>query len=73
MAENIDDIIRKIKTNSNEENKKLAEDLQKGLSEKQSESLHKLLSNKELVKKIMESDQAKNIMKKFGGDKNGHI
>ena len=72
MAENIDDIIKKIKNNSNEENKKLAEDLQKGLSESQSASLQKLLSDKELVKKLLDSDQAKKIMKKFGGDNNGH-
>lgn len=72
MAENIDDIIKKIKNNSNEENKKLAEDLQKGLSESQSASLQKLLSDKELVKKLLASDQAKKIMKKFGGDSNGH-
>lgn len=72
MAENIDDIIKKIKSNSSEENKKLAEDLQKGLSESQSASLQKLLSDKELVKKLLDSDQAKKIMKKFGGDNNGH-
>ncbi len=72
MAENIDDIISKIKNNSNEENKKLAEELKNGLSESQSASLQQLLSNKELVKKILDSEQAKNLMKKFGGDKNGH-
>ena len=72
MAENIDDIIKKIKSNSSEENKKLAEDLQKGLSDSQSASLQKLLSDKELVKKLLDSDQAKKIMKKFGGDNNGH-
>ena len=72
MAENIDDIIKKIKSNSSEENKKLAEDLQKGLSESQSASLQKLLSDKELVKKLLDSDQAKKIMKKFGGDNNGY-
>ena len=72
MAENIDDIIKKIKSNSSEENKKLAEDLQKGLSESQSASLQKLLSDEELVKKLLDSDQAKKIMKKFGGDNNGH-
>lgn len=72
MAENIDDIIKKIKSNSSEENKKLAEELQKGLSESQSASLQKLLSDKELVKKLLDSDQAKKIMKKFGGDNNGH-
>jgi len=72
MAENIDEIISKIKNNSNEENKKLAEELKNGLSESQSRSLQQLLSNKELVKKILDSDQAKNLIKKFGGDKHGH-
>lgn len=72
MAENIDEIISKIKNNSNEENKKLAEELKNGLSESQSQSLQQLLSDKELVRKILDSDQAKNLMKKFGGDKHGH-
>lgn len=72
MADNIDDIIGKIKNNSNEENRKLAEELKSGLSASQSETLQKLLSNKALVKKLLESDQAKNLMNKLGGDKNGH-
>lgn len=72
MADNIDDIIGKIKNNNSDENKKLAEKLIGGLSESQSETLQKLLSDKELMKKMLASDQAKNLMNKLGGDKNGH-
>ena len=72
MADNIDDIIGKIKNNSNDENKKLAENLMNSLSESQSQTLQKLLSDKESLRKLLSSDQAKNIMNKLGGDKNGH-
>lgn len=72
MADNIDDIISKIKNNSGNENKKLAENLINGLSENQSQTLQKILSDKELMKKVLLSDQAKNLMNKLGGDKNGH-
>ena len=72
MSENIDNIIGKIKNNSNDENKKLAENLMNSLSESQSQTLQKLLSDKEALRKLLSSDQAKNIMKKIGGDKNGH-
>ena len=58
--------------NSNDENKKLAENLMNSLSESQSQTLQKLLSDKEALRKLLSSDQAKNIMKKIGGDKNGH-
>lgn len=72
MADNIDDIIGKIKNNNSNENKKLAENLMNSLSESQSQTLQKLLSDKALMQKLLSSDQAKNIMKKLGGDKNGH-
>ena len=72
MADNIDDIICKIKNNSNDENKKLAENLMKSLSDSQTQTLQKLLSDKESLRKMLSSDQAKNIMNKLGGDKNGH-
>lgn len=72
MADNIDDIIGKIKNNNSNENKKLAETLMNSLSESQSQTLQKFLSDKELVKKLLSSEQAKNIMDKLGGDKNGH-
>lgn len=72
MADNIDDIIGKIITNDSNENKKLAENLMSSLSESQSQTLQKLLSDKSLMQKLLSSDQAKNIMNKLGGDKNGH-
>lgn len=72
MADNLDDIINKIRSNSKEENKKLAEEMKKNLSDEQTQSLNKLISNKDLMKKLLSSDEAKNIMKKLGGDSNGH-
>ena len=72
MSDSFDDIIRKIRSNSKEENKKLAEEMKSALTDEQSRSLNALISNRELMKKLMESDEAKNIMKKLGGDGNGH-
>lgn len=72
MGNNIDDLIEKIKHNSREENQELAQELKKGLSNSQSDALNKLLSNKELMQKLLNSDEAKNIMNKLGGDKSGH-
>ena len=72
MADNIDDIISKIKSNSNEENQKFARELQSGLSPNQNEALQKLLGDKEMLKKIFESDKMKNIIEKLGGDNNGY-
>lgn len=69
---NIDDLIGKIKRNNAEENRQLAEELKKGLSQSQSEAFNKLISNKDLMQKLLESDEAKNIMNKLGGDKSGH-
>lgn len=72
MQDNINDIIIQIKNNSKEENKKLAEKLKNGLSESQSDALGKLMSDKNLVNKLLQSDEAKKIMNQLGGDKNGH-
>lgn len=72
MADNIDDLIGKIKSNTPQENKALAQDLQKNLTQSQTEVLGKLMANKELVQKLLSSDEAKNIMNKIGGDNNGH-
>lgn len=72
MSNNIDEIIEKIKKNNKEENQKLAEDLKSGLSESQNQALGKLLSNSGLMKKLLESDEAQDIMKKIGGDDSGH-
>lgn len=72
MADNIDDIISKIRSNSNEENQKFARELQNGLSQSQNDALQKLMGDKEMLKKIFESDRMKNIIDKLGGDENGH-
>ncbi|MBR5498221.1 MAG: hypothetical protein IKV76_09610 [Clostridia bacterium] len=72
MSDNIDDIIRRIRSNSKEANETLAEELKSRLSAEQTKSLNKLLSDKELMKKMMCSDEVKRMMEKLGGDKNGH-
>ena len=72
MSDNIDDIIRRIRSNSKEANESLAEELKSRLSAEQTKSLNKLLSDKELMKKMMCSDEVKRMMEKLGGDKNGH-
>ncbi len=72
MSNNIDDIIGKIKSNSADENRKLAEQLKSNLSQSQTEALNNLMSNKDLMQKLLSSDAAKNIINKLGGDKNGH-
>ena len=70
--DNLDKIIDKIKNNSEEENKELAEKLTGNLSSSQNNALLKLLSDKKLVAEIMNSPKAQEILKKIGGDKNGH-
>ena len=72
MSANIDDIINRIKKNSSEENKKLASELKSGLSPQQNEMLGRIMSDKDLLKKITQSEQVQNILRKLGGDKNGH-
>ena len=72
MADNIDEIINNVRKNSDIENKKLAEDIMKNLSESQSQTLQRVLSDKALMNKLLSSDQAKKLMNKLGGDKNGH-
>lgn len=70
--DNIDKIIDKIKNNSEEENKELAEKLTGNLSSSQNNALSRLLSDKKLVAEIMNSPKVQEILKKIGGDKNGH-
>ena len=72
MSDNIDEIINKVKNNSSEENKKMVEGIINNLSESQSRTVQNVLSDKELIKKLLSSEQAKNLIKKLGGDKNGH-
>ena len=72
MTNNIDDLIGKIKNNSDDENKQLAQELKNNLSESQTDALNKLMTNKDLLQKLFSSDAAKNIINKLGGDNNGH-
>ena len=72
MAHNIAEIINNVINNSDSENKKLAEDIMKNLSESQSRTLQRVLADKALMNKLLSSDQAKKLMNKLGGDKNGH-
>ncbi len=72
MSDNIDEMINKIKNNSADENKKLANELQSNLNEEQSKKLGSLLANKELMDKLMTSDAVKNIMNKLGGGSDGN-
>lgn len=72
MADNLDNIINRIKNNSKEENKQLVQEMKRNLSEEQTQSLNKLMSDKELVKKLFASEQVQQIIKKLGGDNNGY-
>ena len=54
------------------ENEILANELKSRLSSEQTKTLDKLLSDKELMKKMMSSDEVKRLMEKLGGDRNGH-
>lgn len=70
--DNIEEIISKIKDNSEQENKKLAGELAGTLSDSQNDALARLLSDKTLVSKLMNTPQAQSILRKLGGDDNGH-
>lgn len=72
MSENIDDIIKSIKNNSKEENDRLVSEMKSKLNNEQTEKLNKLMSNKALMNKLMSSDEIKRLMKKLGGETNGH-
>lgn len=68
----IDEIISKIKNNSYKDNVNLADELKSKLTDSQSDALAKLLSDKQKLTELMNSPEAKNILKKLGGDANGH-
>ena len=72
MPENIDEMITKIRNNSEQENKKLAQDLTDSLSQEQKTALDKLMKDKSLLQKIFSNDKVREIMNKIGGDENGH-
>lgn len=70
--DNSDDIFKKIKNNTNEENKKLLNEMTQNMTESQNESLRKLLSDNEQMKKLLNSPQVKQILSKFRENENGH-
>ena len=70
--DNINEIINKINNNTDEENKKLADELTSKLSHSQNNALSSLLSDKKLVSELLKSPVAQEILGKLSGDKNGH-
>ena len=46
----------------------MVEGLINNLSESQSHTVQNILSDKELIKKLLSSEQAKNLINKLGGD-----
>ncbi|MBQ8210313.1 MAG: hypothetical protein IJZ35_07020 [Clostridia bacterium] len=72
MSDNFEDMLSKIKNNTDEENRELAQQLHSNLSQDQASKLNSLLSNSELMNKLMASDAVKNILNKLGGEQNGH-
>lgn len=72
MSDNLEDMISHIKNNTDEENRELASSLQESLSAEQSSKLNGILSNRELLNKLMASDAVKNILSKLGGGQNGN-
>lgn len=72
LMNNIEEIIKRMKNNSEEQNRQLAKELTQNLSQGQNDALSRLLSDKALVTKLMNTSEAQEILKKMGGDKNGH-
>ncbi|MBR5233877.1 MAG: hypothetical protein IKW03_06675 [Clostridia bacterium] len=69
---NYDEILKKIKTNTTEENKKLFDEITGNMTESQNESVKKLISDPERMKKLIESPAVKNILNKLGEQGNGN-
>lgn len=72
LMNNIEEIIKRMKNNSEEQNRQLAKELTQNLSQGQNDALSRLLSDKALVTKLMNTPEAQEILKKMDGDKNGH-
>lgn len=72
LMNNFEEIIKRMKNNSEEQNRQLAKELTQNLSQGQNDALSRLLSDKALVTKLMNTPEAQEILKKMGGDKNGH-
>lgn len=64
----INEIMEKIKKNSPSENKALAESLKESLDDDKKAALYKLLEDKTAMKKLLESEAARELMKKLGGE-----
>ena len=72
LSDKIDEMLDKINSGSAEENRQLAEKLSRGLSSEQKKAVERLLSDSNLMKKLSENEKVREIIKKFGGDVNGH-
>lgn len=72
LSDKIDEMLDKINNGSAEENRQLAEKLSRGLSSEQKKAVERLLSDSNLMKKLSENEKVREIIKKFGGDVNGH-
>ena len=68
--DNIEKIINRMKNNSEQENKDLAKELTQNLSQGQSDALSRLLNDRALVTKLINTPEAKEILRKMGGDIN---
>ena len=67
-SNDFNELLKKLKNGSSEENKQLAADLKNSMTQQQKDALNKVLSNKELLQKLLNSDEAKNIINKLGGE-----
>ena len=72
LSDKIDEMLDKINNGSAEENRQLAEKLSRGLSPDQKKAVERLLTDSNLMKKLSENEKVREIIKKFGGDVNGH-
>lgn len=70
MSDNNDfnELLKKIKNGSKEDNKQLAAELKSNMTQQQKDALNKVLSNKDLLQKLLNSQEAKNIINKLGGE-----
>lgn len=70
MSDNNDfnELLKKIKNGSKEDNKQLAAELKSNMTQQQKDALNKVLSNKDLLQKLLNSEEAKNIINKLGGE-----
>ena len=72
MTEKSDEILEKIYNGSAEENRQLAEKLSQSLSPEQKKAVERLVSDSNLMKKLTSNEKVREILKKFGGDSDGH-